>query len=334
MGTNKLMAWKPEGASPDSAAVLMAIALALAVFAAGMVPAGCENLTGTGAGDATVFTETTEPVPESAGGPSTAIASGLSRLKTINIKFEVYNGGWGLVESQCIISNEADDYLATCRSEFYYDYTGEISVPVSEKFLNIRWRAKDGLRRCTYLKAKMRLDEYGGDYIIVLDYNGRGNVATKNLYDVSVSARYGGSDFNNALAQARGDEMDIYGLKRYPIKFEVLNGGAGIRNSYAILSDEADTKLYWQGGILSEDFHIYRYLNPDLKEFFIVRFKIVDNLGRPTYIKGKWQKPGITTIKFDYYGVNDVEITNLSDVETGKHLEHDFDEAKSKAIHQ
>jgi len=122
---------------------------------------------------------------ESAGGsPSPAAAVSSAMRLRIKIKFEVKNGGWGLKNSVGIVSTQDDLYLVRDGASFASDYDITITVPASNKYLNVRWYGED-VTGATYVKAKFSLNPPPGD-TIVLDYNGSGNVATRNLYDVRV----------------------------------------------------------------------------------------------------------------------------------------------------
>jgi len=153
-----------------------------------MVLAGCDNLAGSGSGNnEAAFAETT--ATESAGGTiagSTELSD--SALKKIRVKFEVKNGGFGLLSSEGIISTQDDDsYIVYDKASCASDYTITVRVPASDEYLNVRWRGDDFMiSDNTYVKAKMK-PKSG---IITLDYNGYGRVATKNLYDVEVSGDF------------------------------------------------------------------------------------------------------------------------------------------------
>jgi len=91
----------------------------------------------------------------------------------------------GLKRSVGIVSTQGDNYLVYDSDICANDFTITIpliTVPKRDEYLNIRWKATDIPGRDTFVKAKMKPDRD----VIVLDYNGHGNVATKNLYDVQV----------------------------------------------------------------------------------------------------------------------------------------------------
>jgi len=168
MGTKNLLKWKPEGGFPGLAAVLPSSGFAFAVFAAAvMVLAGCDSLAGTG----------------SAGGPSLAV----SGTKTIKVKFNVKNGGGGLIKSEGLVSTWDDYNIVYDHAIGANDYTLTITVPEAEEWLNVRWKAKDaGRTKPFYVFAQMEAKSG----TIMLDYNGykdgRPVVATENLVQAEV----------------------------------------------------------------------------------------------------------------------------------------------------
>jgi len=110
-----------------------------------------------------------------------------SDRKTISIKFEVQNGGSGLDDSAGIVSDPDDTYLVCDSDVFANDFTITITVLASYPYLNIRWKGITvWLNEKTYLYAKTAV-QGGGKYTIGIDFNGTGNVATTNLYDVHVT---------------------------------------------------------------------------------------------------------------------------------------------------
>jgi len=189
MRTKNLLMRKPKGGFCGLAAVLLSFSWAFAVFAAGgMVLAGCDNLAGAGTGDESAFAadvesaEAAAPEDGSAGGPSFD-ASG---RKTIKVKFNVKNGGWGLRQSEGMISTWDDYNIVYNWGSYANDYTIWITVPEAEEWLNVRWRADDLFRGLTradrfYVFAQIR----PVSCTITLDYNGYKNgqprVATENL---------------------------------------------------------------------------------------------------------------------------------------------------------
>jgi len=102
--------------------------------------------------------------------------------RKIKVKFEVKNGGWGLWWSEGIVSTQDDSYLEYAKASCANDFTITLPVPQDDEYLNIRWWAMAYLDEGTLIKAKMKAESG----TITLDYNGRGKVATKNLYDVRV----------------------------------------------------------------------------------------------------------------------------------------------------
>jgi len=172
------------------AAVLMSFGLTLAIFtAAGMVLAGCDSLAGTDSSD--VSPESPGIVLNSAGGPSAAADSCARKIK---IKFDVRNGGWGLIGSDGIVSTQDDSRLVRDGGYFAGDYRINITIPASDRYLNIRWCGNDSVHGATYVKAKLDLN--AAVDAIVFDYCGYANVNAGNLYDVQV---YGNSSIDAYL---------------------------------------------------------------------------------------------------------------------------------------
>jgi len=92
---------------------LVKILSALAVFAAaGMMAAGCDSPAGSGAGDEAVSAGITAPMPDGAVGVAD---SDTAAVKTIKVKFEVLNGGIGLLHTYGIISTQDGSYLVYYR---------------------------------------------------------------------------------------------------------------------------------------------------------------------------------------------------------------------------
>jgi len=104
-----------------------------------------------------------------------------SATKTITVKFVVKNGGSGLVGSDGIVSTQDDSYLVRDSDFVANDFYITITIPEDNQYVNIRWK---GLTiTATNVTAKMYVG-VGGNYQITLNYNGIGNVATENLWDV------------------------------------------------------------------------------------------------------------------------------------------------------
>jgi len=108
--------------------------------------------------------------------------------RIIKVKFDVKNGGYGLWASYGIVSTQDDSYLVYDHDVGANDFDIAIPVPVSDEYLNIRWKGTDSLQRDTYLKAKMKAESG----TITVDYNGKGKVSTKNLYDAGSSSDWKG----------------------------------------------------------------------------------------------------------------------------------------------
>jgi len=115
----------------------------------------------------------------------------------------VQNGGSGLGNTAGVVSTQADDYKIRGGTSGAEDYWIDLTVPASDQYLNIRWQAVpwDVFHTDTFLKAKLAISG-AGKYIIGIDYNGVGNVATTNLYDVTVTSGDYNEDWYNAYDNA------------------------------------------------------------------------------------------------------------------------------------
>jgi len=237
--TKNLLKWKPEGGFRGLAAVLPSFGMAFAVIAAaGMIEAGCDNLAGAGNGyDEAAPQEASGFAPESAGEREPAADYTLA-IRTITVRFKVKNGGWGLLWSTGIVSTQNDSYsLIHRRENCADDFDIYIVVPAKEKYLNIRWKAFGVWSKITYLKAKMALaGDEARNYTIVLDYNGQGKVATKNLYDVSVSVKDVNNDFSNALERA---SKDPFVFRTITVGFELRNSPGGLTEGMVSTQDDS-----------------------------------------------------------------------------------------------
>jgi len=331
-----LLNGKPEGGFSGLAAVMLSFSMALAAFAAGgIVLAGCDSPAGVATGyNEAVFAETSAPAPESGGG---AIA-GSTVTKKIKVKFNVKNGGWGLIKSQGIVSKQDDSYLVSGSAGCADDFVIEITVPASENYLNIRWKGTDTGWKCTYLKAKMELA--GGqvrDYTIVLDYNGRGKVATKKLSDVTVNTKDVNNDFSNALALADGG-TSTDNLQTITVKFDVRDGGGGLNSSEGIISTKDDSYLVYNGNSFADDFTITIPV-PASDEYLNIRWW--GNNGFGGSIVNAKMKPVSSTVILDYRGDMNVATNNLYDVRIDNVIGEDgepssfyyeFEDAKNRAV--
>jgi len=121
------------------------------------------------------------------------------RCRIIKVKFEVLNGGYGLLASYGIVSTKDDSYLVYDHNTAANDFDITIPVPAEDEYVNIRWKGTDIWYRDTCVNAKMKAESG----TIVLDYNGRKNVATKNLYDV-LTGNFP-NDWQNAKKRAVSD---------------------------------------------------------------------------------------------------------------------------------
>jgi len=110
--------------------------------------------------------------------------AGASATKTIKVKFIVRNGGGGLINSRGIVSSQEDKCAVYDYDDFANDFHITVTVPASDRYLNIRWKAFQIWGLQTFVKAKIVVGG-GGNYSITLDYNDGGEVATDNLYDVT-----------------------------------------------------------------------------------------------------------------------------------------------------
>jgi len=126
--------------------------------------------------------------------------------KTIKVKFIVKNGGGGLINSRGIVSSQEDKCAVYDYDDFANDFHITVTVPASDRYLNIRWKAYELWGLQTFVKAKMVVAA-DGNYSITLDYNDGGEVATDNLYDVT-SATLDGSELGKSF------EKDFYAAWR------------------------------------------------------------------------------------------------------------------------
>jgi len=325
--TKNLFMRKPESGFRGLAAVLPSFGLAFAVFAAaGMMAAGCDSLTG--GGGETAFAEAA--APESAGGPAFAAADG---IKAIKVKFDVKNGGWGLIKSYGVVSTQDDSHLNWGFGELANDFEVRIAVPAGEKYLNIRWEATDFFWKVTYLKARLQLGDGSGSYTVVLDYNGRGKVAVKNLSDVSLNTKDADNDFDNAYRRA--GTTDPEGFRIIKVRFEVKNGEWGLWKSEGIVSTQDDSYLIYDDGDGANDFDITIPV-PLEDEYLNVRWRSIPVAGNRTYVKAK-MKAESGTITLDYNGPGKVVTKNLYDAVVGPYYGEnnpakDWADAKNRSV--
>jgi len=325
---------KPECGFRSPAAVLPAFGFALAVFAASvMAPAGCESPAGVGNGGEAVFAEEGAPVAGNAGGPAALSAAG---TKTIKVRFEVLNGGWGVIKSYGVVSTRDDSHLNWGFGELAEDFDIEITVPASETYLNVRWKATDFFWKETYLKSGIQLEDGKGTYPVVLDYNGRGKVATKNLLDVSLNTEDVNNDFYNALIRAGNTELnEDPATKKINVKFEVLNGGRGLGSTEGIVTNQGDSHGVGDYGTCANDFTITITV-PASDEYLNIRWRAEDFWFASTYVKAKMRLPAFVagaagsvvnyTITLDYNGRGKVAVKNLYDVSVAKETPELLDE--------
>jgi len=131
-----------------------------------------------------------------------------SGSKTISVKFEVANGGAGLLCSDGIVSTQDDSYLVYDGDIFANDFTITITVPADDEYLNIRWVGQEA-NYLTYIQGKLPVAG-AGKYTIYIDYCGVGNIgSTRNI--TSPGTWYGTvnwdgwGDFQDAKSRAIPD---------------------------------------------------------------------------------------------------------------------------------
>jgi len=284
------------------------LSVTVVIAAAGIMAAGCDGLAGSGNGGKAVFTEVSAAAPESAGGPLLADAAG---LKTINVRFEVKNGGCGLIKSFGVVSTQDDSHLNWGFGELARDFEVRITVPASEKHLNIRWEATDFFWKRTYLKAGLQIGDGGVTYNIVLEYNGRGKVAVKNLQDVSLNTKDVNNDFYNAYKRAGTTEPD--GFRKIKVKFEILNGGNGLSKSEGMVSTQDDSYVVYDIDVFANNYTIAIRV-PASDEYVNVIWKGQDIFRGVFYARGKMKaESGTVSIDYNYFYVT---VKNLYDSET------------------
>jgi len=138
-----------------------------------------------------------------------AINEALNGTKTIDVKFEVENGGAGLLCSDGIVSTQDDSDLVYDGDIFANDFTITIAVPVDDEYLNIRWVGQEA-NYLTYIQGKLPVAG-AGKYTIKINYNGVGNIGStqgitsRRTWYGTVSWD-GWGDFQSAKARATPDE--------------------------------------------------------------------------------------------------------------------------------
>jgi len=152
----------------------------------GLALAGCISCNdGLSAADvAAAGTDTSGDVTADDSGVTPPAAGYVPGRKEVKVKFEVKNGGYGLLKSGGIVSAQDDSYLVYNNASYANDFTIKIMIPSGDEYVNIRWKGEDWISPETYVKAKMKIHKSDGAYIIVIDYNGFAKVATEYLYDV------------------------------------------------------------------------------------------------------------------------------------------------------
>jgi len=133
--------------------------------------------------------------------------------RSITVRFDVQNGGWGLWKTWGIVSSQDDTILATDCRDYANDYSITLKVPTSDEYVNIRWSGSTYLtttpEKDTFVKGKMSLRSSKSVYFVGIDYNGAGDVETTHLYDVTVEKDWAGNnaDWNAALDKAAGSSI-------------------------------------------------------------------------------------------------------------------------------
>jgi len=340
MRTNNFIIRKLKDGFRGLAAVLPSFSMALAVFAAaGMAAAGCDSLTGAGNGyDGAASAEAAASAPESTGGIMASSAQP-RQTKTIKVKFEVLNGGWGgLKRTEGFVSTQDDRYLRYGEGFSSEDYTIKIIAPASDEYLNVYWMAHEPLAlKATHVWIKAKMKPESGT--ITFDYNGNDGegypeVVTKNLYDVELlwEKRYGDSQQPRELwayLKKRVADNEVKGTRTIKVKFEVLNGGYGLLNSYGIVSTQDDGYLVYDHDTCANDFTITIPVPPE-DEYLNIRWKGTDIWHCDTCVNAK-MKAESGTITLDYNGHKKVATKNLYDVRTGN-FPYDWKSAENRAV--
>jgi len=141
---------------------------------------------------------------------ATANWTQLMTTYTYYVKFNVKNGGKGLLYSEGILVSP-DGSTAVKDSDFFandFHITISFSYPAISfpDYLIVYWSGDDEISPDSgwplVLKAKMRLIRNIYKYEIILDFNGGTNVNTNNLYDVVV----------NKSSELRNEYTDMWSL--------------------------------------------------------------------------------------------------------------------------
>jgi len=361
MRTKNLLNGKPEGGfrrwrrgtfAPLAlgawlAAVLPSFGLAFAVFAAaGMAAAGCDNLTGV---DNRYDEAASAEAAAEAGGSVTGGAGGITAFsaaafKTINVKFEVLNGGLGLIKSCGIVSNQDDRYLVYDGAICANDFTVTIMVPASDEYLNVRWRGND-IGQDVVVRGKMKAESC----TVEVDFKLIGYPDTKNLYDVRrgyVTLGDNKTEFYYDWEDAYGRAVHkgVYGSPGFPgtkkvnIKFEILNGGSGLFWSKALISTPDDSLVIGDLASCSNDFRM-SIEPPDTVQYLNIRWLGAAAFDTFTVLRAKLNCADAgtvtKTVKIDYNGYKSLKTKNLYDVEVGGKsgsLMDDWDRTRTKAL--
>jgi len=168
--TKNLRMRKLTGSFPGLAVVLLSFSLAFTA---------CDSPAGTDSGKTyPIVIEPYDPSnpPPGIYPPEKTISESWEYKKKIYVKFEVRNGGCGLIRSAGILSDSSDIVLIYKGNDWAGDY--EITYPVLKEDHNewmwVRWAGRDFFNRWTYVKGKFC--PKNTSTIITFDYNGYCNV--------------------------------------------------------------------------------------------------------------------------------------------------------------
>jgi len=126
------------------------------------------------------------------------------------IKFEVLNAAdlsLALAGSTGIVSTQDDSFLVWDSAKYANDFTITIIAPLTDKYLNIRWRGTSWLCLLdTYLKAKMDISRSK----IILDYDNEQVVSVKGtLYDVQIAGTWLNNDPSTGKKTGLNDDWYV-----------------------------------------------------------------------------------------------------------------------------
>jgi len=270
----------------------------------------------------------------------------------ITVRFDVTDGGSGLNWSQGIVSTANDNYFVYNNALTDDNFNITIPVPERDNYVNIRWHCMDTLYRKFWVKGTMRVKQ-GNQYTVGLIFNddagqGRWDFDTRNLGEV---CKYGPDssgaltwmpadwDYAVKMSAARkksGDDPDAAPVTdTVNLKFEVLNGGAGLMWSKAMISTQDDSHVIWDGDTLANDFYMSITV-PDTDEYINVRWLGGAFFNHETVFKAKLDyRTANKILTINYNGYKKVTVKNLYDVRVGGGpgaLMDDWDAAREIAI--